>query len=124
MKNTEESIMYRVVVSDHFDAAHHLPGVDVCCRPHGHTFRVEACVCTSVLNPQGMVVDFRAIKQAWNKYDHDDLNDFFDMPTAENLCKMIFDDITRIVELTGRLIWVEWVKIWESPDAYCEFRGE
>jgi len=115
--------MYRVVVSDHFDAAHHLPGVDVCCRPHGHSWRIEACVSSPGLNDQRMVVDFRDIKACWRKYDHQDLNDFIDMPTAEELCRILWNDIDAAAKMSNQGACIEWVKIWESPDAYCEYRS-
>lgn len=110
--------MFTVVVKDKFDAAHHLPGVPVCERIHGHTFQVEVSVSAKELNDKGMVIDFRDIKTVTSGlYDHDDLNKFFDMPTAENLAKFMFYALKK--NLCGQCI--DYVRIWESSDAYAEY---
>ena len=107
--------MYRISIRDSFDAAHRLPGVEACQNLHGHTWNVEAVVESNKLN-EGMVVDFREIKKAWKHFDHNDLNKFFEMPTAENIAEYIYD------YLRARAISVKSVKVWESLNACVEYR--
>ena len=108
---------YAIVVRGGFNAAHHLPGVEICERIHGHSFQVEARVESDDLNEQFMVKDFRDLKATWNKYDHQDLNDFFPMPTAEVLARAIFDDI-RYNRTSQKIVYV---RVWESETAYAEY---
>ena len=107
--------MYRIIIADHFDAAHRLPGVEVCQYLHGHTWKVVVVVESDKLNDKGMVVDFREIKKAWKEFDHNDLNKFFEMPTAENIAEYIYDD------LQARAILVVSVTVWESPNSCVEY---
>jgi len=116
--------MYRIVVTDHFDAAHYLPGIEVCCNLHGHTWKVEACVCSPKLNSHLMVADFRLIKSAWKKYDHTLLNDAIPMPTAEVLCERIWDNIMQVIEVSNPKSFIESVRVWESENSYAECCGD
>lgn len=109
--------MYVLTVKGHFDAAHHLPGYPGdCARPHGHTWLVEVKISGKTLQPNMMLVDFRDIKATWKKYDHQDLNDFFEFPTAENIAQTIWADLHTIP-----FIDVEYVEVWESSDSGARF---
>ena len=105
-----------MVVKGSFDAAHRLPGVDICQQTHGHTFLVEVTLEGKQLDDKKMLVDFRKVKQAWKKYDHKDLNDFFPMPTAEILALVIFNELQTTLPVK-----VKSVKVWESPDCIAEY---
>ena len=107
--------MYTLRVSGDFAAAHHLPGVEICSAPHGHSWQVETQVRSEKLNNLCMVADFRDIKETWRRYDHTDLNDFFVMPTAENLSETIYNSLVPLGVI------VDWVRVWESDNAYCEY---
>ncbi len=110
--------MYSLVVKCHFDAAHHLPGhKGLCANIHGHSFQVEVKISGKELNEMGMLVDFQDIKAAWKKYDHQDLNYFFVMPTAEHIAQTIF------CELNTHDHKVKYVRVWESDDCYAEYTG-
>ena len=111
--------MYQLIVKGHFDSAHHLPGHPTCGTPHGHTFRVETRVSGKSLQPNMMLVDFQDVKGTWKKYDHRDLNAFFEYPTAENIARTIFEELDKIPSID-----VEYVKVWESPDACCEVTAD
>jgi len=110
--------MYELEVQGSFSAAHKLPGVRVCENLHGHTWKVRVTICSPVLNKNGMVVDFRDIKSAWSKYDHSYLNDKIVMPTAENLAKVIHDEV---MALTGGNVKVT---VWESPSSSVTYFRE
>ena len=90
--------MFQIKIVDHFDAAHHLPNFPGKCQQvHGHTFLVTLILEGSVLK-DGILVDFGEVK-SWlksildNRFDHRDLNDVLEMPTAELIAKMIYDTI-------------------------------
>lgn len=91
-------------------AAHHLPGYQgKCAKLHGHTWTIEVWITGEIEEETGMVVDFAFVKKVIDTLDHATLNDYFDMPTAENiaadLCKTLAADKVRV---------------WESEDCYAE----
>ena len=112
--------MYTLTISGHFDAAHHLPGVEVCCNPHGHTWQVEVVICSESLNDNMMVVDFRKVKDTWKSFDHKDLNTILAMPTAEAIAHNLFH---RLVSIVSPAV-VKEVSVWESPDSRVTYTGE
>lgn len=111
--------MYRVCKSFTFDAAHHLPDYPgPCVRLHGHTWRVELCVYSEVLE-RGMVMDFGSfepvIQRVKTMLDHHNVNDVIPYPTAENIARWIFD-------MTQERGWnVQFVRVWESDSSYAEY---
>ena len=113
--------MWTITVSGHFDAAHSLPGVEVCAALHGHTWKCEVVIEGKSLNRHMMLVDFRDIKECWRKYDHTHLNDSISMPTAEVIARGIYSDVSK--KLHSILSRVVSVKVWESPDSCVEYRG-
>ena len=66
-----------------------------CTRLHGHNATVTVFCCSRQLDSNGMVVDFKHIKEAVaSRLDHGYANDVFSFnPTAENLAKWICDQI-------------------------------
>jgi len=94
--------MNGLVVKHFFDAAHQLKDspdlvTKACARLHGHTYAVVVEAEAQNLNGAGMVVDFKAIKNIIDKFDHRYINDVLAemnidvQPTAENLAKVIAD---------------------------------
>lgn len=79
-----------------FEAAHFLPLVaegHKCRNTHGHSYRFTIELSSNKL-VQGMVVDYKDITQCvkgpiLQVLDHQNLNDFVENPTAENLCLYI-----------------------------------
>lgn len=89
-----------------------------CENLHGHNWRVRVYVGASRLNETGMVVDFKILKQAMKEVcdplDHAYLNEIapFDTvnPTAENICRYVFDEVNRRVRddrvrVTRAMVW-------------------
>lgn len=87
-----------------FDSAHQLPDTEylvtkACARLHGHTYAVIVTFenIDEALNPGGMVVDFKGIKNIIDTLDHQFINDIFkkdkiwkDVPTtAENIARYL-----------------------------------
>lgn len=98
--------MFEVRITRDFSAAHRVedyPGN--CERLHGHNWRVDVVARSAELDSLGMVIDFRKLKEATDKVlerlDHEYLNEVEPFttlnPTAENLAKYIFDEVTRAV---------------------------
>jgi 6-pyruvoyltetrahydropterin/6-carboxytetrahydropterin synthase len=122
--------VYELTVKAHFDAAHALRGYPGECRElHGHTWDVEVTVEASELDQIGIVYDFKDLKDDLNRvldtYDHAYLNDIppFDVlsPTAENLARVIYEQLAQGVDKRVR---VQSVSVWESPVAKLTYRPE
>jgi len=123
--------MYQVTVQVEIAAAHQLRDYEgECARIHGHTWQVEVTVSGNDLNSQGMLIDFRELKQLVNQvvagYDHSLLNEVppFDQvsPTAENLAQKIFEEIEERLQVPG--ISLEQVTVRESTRAWASFRRQ
>ncbi|MCL1796995.1 MAG: 6-carboxytetrahydropterin synthase QueD [Eggerthellaceae bacterium] len=119
---------YELMVKEHFDAAHTLPGYDGPCRYlHGHTWDVEVTIGGHDLDEVGILVDFQAVKESlWailQNFDHRYINDTppFDVinPTAENLARVIFYELEECMP-AGAVLKV--VSVWESPHAKVSYR--
>ena len=112
-----------------FEAAHHLPHYEGACHNvHGHSYKLEVTiggsVVTSTSNPKcGMICDFKDLKKLVNeivvdKYDHSNLNDYFENPTAENMVKQIALDIIAGLPKNCYLVSC---KLWETETSYAEY---
>jgi 6-pyruvoyl tetrahydropterin synthase/QueD family protein len=108
--------VYSLEVRHKLDASHQLTDSDylvtkACARLHGHTYGFRVFVEDRLLNPAGMVVDFKAIKEILDRFDHRHLNDvleeynFHMQPTAENLAKVISVMIFNELRLNAE-VWV------------------
>ena len=117
MKN--ESFL--LTVSATFDAAHSIRSSgSICEKLHGHSWRIEAAF-SGPIGPDGVVRDFleldRDIRRAViSKLDHSNLNDLFDIPTTELICRWIWTQLSPlgVVEL----------RLWETPSFSVKYRGE
>lgn len=88
---------YRLTKNVDFCAAHSIKGAGKCERKHGHNWEANIEVECNRLNSFGFIADVAAIKHAAMKYDHDDLDNYFEKPTTEIVCKKIADDALDIV---------------------------
>ncbi len=123
--------MYEISAVSHFDAAHFLRGYPgKCANVHGHRWRVEIKLTGSELNELGILIDFMDVKQLLKEvteiFDHKLINDVppFDRlnPTAENIAKMIYDNMkARLQENTGCRVNVSRVTVWESENASAAY---
>lgn len=135
----------RILVSKEFtfDAAHHLHEYEGKCKNlHGHTYRVVFGI-SWYTNEIGLAVDFGDIKTVWKNYvepylDHKYLNE--SLPhmntTAENMVYWIFNkmqsglvqhipsDIVNKEVFKNEWPRVEFVRLYETPTSYAEFRRE
>lgn len=111
-----------------FEAAHWLPFYDGACHNlHGHSYKLEVTVTgkinENVENPQcGMIIDFSVLKgiveeKIIRRFDHSNLNDFFENPTAENMVEYFAESIN--MALPTNIVLVS-IKLWETDSSYAE----
>ena len=121
--------MYEVSIRKSFSAAHTLDIGGKCEDLHGHNFTVDITVSSQNLDSEGLVIDFRILKE-WaddilDELDHTYLNDLFHFkdinPSSESVARFIFD---RTVEkVRDKNITVSKVTVWESNTAWATYRG-
>lgn len=139
--------MYRATKIFKFSAAHILESAysKECMQYHGHNYKVEVCVASTQLNPDGMVLDFKLLKEIVdpiiNNWDHkllvsenmkpraseDIVSNSGTLfvpfnPTAENMAAHIYKKMDD--ELHGMLylhaVHVKSVRVWETETCYAE----
>jgi 6-pyruvoyltetrahydropterin/6-carboxytetrahydropterin synthase len=119
---------YTLKIATDFAAAHALRNyAGECNRLHGHNWKVEVEVRTSILDIAGMGIDFKIIKNAAkslaNDLDHRNLNELepFDKinPTAENIAAYFFRGLTNT--LNNDRVSVSAVTIWETERACVRY---
>lgn len=104
-----------------FDAAHFLTKYHGKCENlHGHTYRLRVTV-RGEIQEDGMVVDFLELKKIvkekiLDKFDHRNLNDFFENPTAELAAKFIWDELKPELNLYE-------VVLWETENSFVTYKG-
>jgi 6-pyruvoyltetrahydropterin/6-carboxytetrahydropterin synthase len=122
--------MYEVTIKRSFSAAHSLKEIGGKCEKlHGHNFTVEVSVATERLNSDGLVVDFRVLKewtdQTIKEFDHKYLNEISifhgSNPSSENIAHYIFTQIDRKAATPG--LRVTRVTVWESESAKVTYTG-
>ena len=109
-----------------FEAAHRLPQTPPghkCQRLHGHSFRVRLYVKGPVVEPQGWVMDFAELTQAWKPLfdlvDHRYLNEVegLENPTSEVLAQWLWQ------RLQGPLPSLSRVVVSETCTSGAEYDG-
>lgn len=111
-----------------FEAAHHLPHMTdghPCKRLHGHSYRFvvqcEAPLCKTTFFVGGL--DYSDISKIVNDnviniLDHQNINDFINISTAENLAIWIYNAIKpNMVQLSE-------ISVYETPTSCVKYRGE
>ena len=92
--------MYYVSKRMEIAGAHRLdlPYESGCSNLHGHNWIITVHCRGKQLNPYGMLVDFKKIKECiHSRLDHEYINDVVEFnPTAENMAKWICTQVTMI----------------------------
>ncbi|MDR3279646.1 MAG: 6-carboxytetrahydropterin synthase QueD [Synergistaceae bacterium] len=107
-----------------FDAAHRLTQYHGKCENlHGHTYRMAVEI-KGYPDDEGMIVDFVKVKEIVNaeiisKFDHANLNDFFQQPSAENIARYVFEVLAPLLE--GPNHSLEAVQVWETAKSSVIF---
>ncbi|MGB2631155.1 MAG: 6-carboxytetrahydropterin synthase QueD [Candidatus Omnitrophota bacterium] len=118
--------MYRIKVQGRFSSAHNLRGYKGKCEDlHGHNWRVEAVARAEDLDGQGMVLDFKELKQLLNEalaeFDHKYLNEVEPFkqvnPTSENLARYVYE------KMSGKRpgLDLEEVTVWETDTSSATY---
>lgn len=83
-----------------FCAAHSIKEAGICARKHGHNWHavieVES-VGGNLTDARGFLVDVKDLKASAMKYDHDDLDKFFEYASTENVAQQIAEDALQAV---------------------------
>lgn len=123
--------VYELRVVSQFAAAHQLEEYGGKCeRLHGHNWKVEVSVTGSDLGKEGLLVDFRAIKEATERIikglDHQFLNDLKEFkginPSSENIAHYLFRALSKALNTENYR--VSGVTAWESESACATYREE
>jgi len=108
-----------VTCSYTFEAAHRLTWHPGKCRNlHGHSYRLDVTV-QGPLDVNGVVIDFDVLtevveREVIDRWDHRDLNEILDNPTAELLAHRAWELLTAAgVDLAA-------LRLWETADSSVE----
>ena len=107
-----------------FEAAHRLPQHrGKCFNLHGHSYRFTLALDLRVDPATGMTADFDEIvsvveERVLSAWDHRNMNDFFENPTAEHMVVEIWRKVA------GRLRGLTEIELWETPESSVVYRGE
>lgn len=116
----------RIKIGRHFDfeAAHQLLGkiYGKCQNPHGHRYELAVEI-EGVLNTYGWICDLAELDEIVKrtiigKFDHQSLNEHFELPTVENIAKHIFEVLEK--ELVGKPYRLSRVSLYETARSYAE----
>ena len=120
--------MYELKITNQFAAAHQLREIKGGCENlHGHNWKIEVTVAGSTLGHDGLLIDFRQIKNetknVLDALDHKFLNDlkmFKAMePSSENIARHIFESLSQ--KLNTDDIKISRVTAWESDSACATY---
>jgi 6-pyruvoyltetrahydropterin/6-carboxytetrahydropterin synthase len=132
--------MFEVSVEESFAAGHALRGYrGKCENVHGHNYKVRVTLHGPELGSIGLLFDFKDLKDAIHstirKLDHQFINDVppFDAinPSAENLARYFYDEITRLLAENGGSksnpsapCAVKQVTVWETDTTTASYYSE
>jgi 6-pyruvoyltetrahydropterin/6-carboxytetrahydropterin synthase len=121
-------MMYELKIISNFAAAHRLREFNGECENlHGHNWKIEVYVTGETLGKDGLLCDFRLIKdetkRILTKLDHKFLNDLDPFrirnPSSENIAFHIFKSLSQ--ELNNDHFRVSKVTAWESDSACATY---
>jgi 6-pyruvoyltetrahydropterin/6-carboxytetrahydropterin synthase len=120
--------LFELKVVTHMAAAHQLREYEGGCEKlHGHNWKIEVHVTGQNLGPNGLLIDFKRVKEAAAKLldelDHTFLNDLKPFravnPSSENIARYIYESLSR--ELNDGAVKVSKVTAWESETACATY---
>lgn len=122
--------MFELSVEQSFAAGHSLRNYKGKCENvHGHNYKVQLKVMGTELDHAGLLMDFgdmkRILREVIAILDHHFINDIEPFttvnPSAENMAKYFYDEITRRMPVGSPTVLGE-VKIWETDIQYAAYR--
>jgi 6-pyruvoyltetrahydropterin/6-carboxytetrahydropterin synthase len=126
--------IYEISKDFMFSAAHQIrfhPGK--CERLHGHNWRIRVFVRASVLNRNGMVIDFadlqRLVAEIGARFDHRNINEIppFDRlnTTAELIARFFHEEMAaRLAASEAGRVTVSRVDVWENEGSLASYRED
>jgi len=123
--------MFQVSVEETFSSGHALRGYKGKCEnPHGHNYRVQVTLEGPQLNHIGLLIDFTHLKEVMRaiikRLDHQFLNDLEPFttinPSAENMAKYFYDEITSNLNDLPPGARVSNVIVWETDTAMAKYQ--
>jgi len=116
--------MFEVTVEAGFSSGHYLRNYKGKCEnPHGHNYKVRVTLAGTELDPAGLLLDFKLLKQLLrpiiDRIDHQMINDIEPFtvlnPSAENLAKYFYDETNiRLKNVTNGRVRVKDVTVFET----------
>jgi 6-pyruvoyltetrahydropterin/6-carboxytetrahydropterin synthase len=122
--------MFQVSVEETFSSGHALRGYKGKCEnPHGHNYRVQITLEGPQLDNIGLLVDFTHLKEAMRSVikllDHQYLNDLEPFttvnPSAENMAKYFYDEVSRKLKDLPPDAKVIDVIVWETDTSMAKY---
>ena len=134
--------MFTIRKTFKFEGAHILSSCysKECKNIHGHSYKVEVFISSEILNEDGMVIDFKELKEAVNpiiqNWDHallvpiplypsivnsglKVLSTTFN-PTAENMARYFFNMIHDLLKVSQRKLILK-VRVHETETGWAEY---
>lgn len=116
--------MFTIAKEFHFSASHQLHGLPAehqCARLHGHNYVLTVVLADTQLDAVGFVRDYGELKDVKHYVDtvldHRHLNDAFNCnPTAENMCKEIYELFKPL------LPQLKAIQLSETPKTTAEYK--
>ncbi len=108
-----------------FEASHQLPEGEIygtCSNLHGHRYELDIVV-QGEISKEGWVCNFSELKEIVqneiiNKFDHSYLNEYFEIPTAENMIVWMEQVISK--KLEGKDYKLCRIRLYETSKCYAE----
>jgi 6-pyruvoyltetrahydropterin/6-carboxytetrahydropterin synthase len=123
--------MFKVSVEETFSAGHALRGYRGKCENlHGHNYRVRVTLEGPQLDAIGLLCDFTQLKHVMRQIigvlDHQFVNDLEPFrtvnPSAENMAKYFYDEITRQLKDLPPGARVTDTIVWETDTTSAQYR--
>lgn len=116
--------MFEVTVEAGFSSGHYLRNYHGRCEnPHGHNYKVRVTLIGAALDPTGLLLDFKMLKQVMrpviDRIDHQMLNDLEPFttinPSAENIAHYFYQQNSeQLAGMTSGRVRVKDCTIWET----------
>ncbi len=123
--------MFEITVQAGFSSGHYLRDYHGKCEnPHGHNYRVLVTLVGAELEPNGLLLDFKLLKQVLkptvDALDHQMINDLEPFttlnPSAENLAKYFFDNTaSELDRITHGRVRVKDCTIYETDTSFARY---
>lgn len=141
--------MYTIRKKISFEMAHVLDDSysNECKCLHGHSYKMEVFITSDILNKDGMVIDFKKLKEILHEkiiqiFDHSFVMNKYGKnpsafkvivkglvfvnynPTAENMCKDFYERIYNEIRKEVPAFLSLKVRLHETDTGYAEYSGE